>query len=240
MNKKSISSGGLIILSTFFVIVAIATIIGVIIGAIRSPETEAKTLPVDTEITKEYNKISEKVFYFETDTQESLNEMYDFLETRNGAIVTEVSNGTVIHAETGYGILDNGGKIRYSDKYIYYPKYTYDYGYDFRNGDRFKSVFIYNPENNSTDDIICRVDIPLFDIRCMTGVVKDSETVITEDGERWIYDTEYPNETPVLVYIHDNGTKNIKDDIILDVYTNAYDDAIQDPYYEEWMDDTIE
>ena len=49
------------------------------------------------------------------------------------------------------------------------------------------------------------------------GVMKDSATVITEDGNIWKYDTNYKKDTKVVVKFHTNGTSSIKDDIITEV-----------------------
>lgn len=49
------------------------------------------------------------------------------------------------------------------------------------------------------------------------GVMKDSATVITEDGNIWKYDTNYKKDTKVIIKFHTNGTSSIKDDIITDI-----------------------
>lgn len=45
-------------------------------------------------------------------------------------------------------------------------------------------------------------------------------TIITEDGNEWIYTLPTQSSTPVLVTFDDNGTDDIVDDIILSVKTN--------------------
>lgn len=49
------------------------------------------------------------------------------------------------------------------------------------------------------------------------GVMKDNQTVITEDGNIWKYDTNYKKDTKVIVKFHTHGTSSIKDDIITDI-----------------------
>ncbi len=83
-----------------------------------------------------------QVYYIRSETD--LDTFLDALETRNGKIIIEVITGTVDDAE-GNGTDING----------YYVKYD---NTRFLEGDKVQSVFIYNPDNNSTDDILYRVD----------------------------------------------------------------------------------
>lgn len=50
--------------------------------------------------------------------------------------------------------------------------------------------------------------------RIQTGEVAKKNTIITEDGNIWGYDTEIQAGTNVRVWFHDNDTPDITDDII--------------------------
>lgn len=67
------------------------------------------------------------------------------LEQQNGKIVVEILDGTVLDDE-GNGRDDAG----------YYTKYNQE---KFNAGDRVQSIFIYNPNTDSIDDIIYRRDV---------------------------------------------------------------------------------
>ena len=77
-------------------------------------------------------------------TQEDFDALTPILENRNGKIIIEVSNGTVSDSE-GNGT-DDCGYYRHYDSEKFSP------------GDYVQSVFVYNPDTNSTDDILYRVD----------------------------------------------------------------------------------
>lgn len=81
--------------------------------------------------------------YF-TRTQKDYDAMTDVLENRNGKIIIEVIEATVLDDE------GNG-----SDQFGFYVKYD---SKRFSKGDRVQSVFVYNPETNYVDDILYRVD----------------------------------------------------------------------------------
>lgn len=51
----------------------------------------------------------------------------------------------------------------------------------------------------------------------MNGYMKDNNKVVTEDGNEWIYDTNIKTGQRVKVTFYDNKTKNIYDDIIIDI-----------------------
>lgn len=51
----------------------------------------------------------------------------------------------------------------------------------------------------------------------MNGYMKDNNKVVTEDGNEWIYDTNIKTGKRVKVIFYDNKTKNIYDDIIIDI-----------------------
>lgn len=81
--------------------------------------------------------------YF-TRTQKDYDAMTDVLENRNGKIIIEVIEATVLDDE------GNG-----SDQFGFYVKYD---SKRFSKGNRVQSVFVYNPDTNYVDDILYRVD----------------------------------------------------------------------------------
>lgn len=81
--------------------------------------------------------------YF-TRTQKDYDAMTDVLENRNGKIIIEVIEATVLDDE------GNG-----SDQFGFYVKYD---SKRFSKGDKVQSVFVYNPDTNYIDDILYRVD----------------------------------------------------------------------------------
>ena len=93
------------------------------------------------EIPQESDNLTE-VFYIGSESDHE--KLLDALENRNGKIVIEVSNGTV---------LDDEGNGR--DVCGYYIKYDSE---RFSAGDQVQSVFVYNPETNYIDDIVSRTD----------------------------------------------------------------------------------
>ena len=72
------------------------------------------------------------------------DEAWEIIENRNGSLVIEVVEGTV---------LDSNGNGGHSD---YYIKYDTE---QFSKGDEVISLFVYNPCTNYADDILHRVDI---------------------------------------------------------------------------------
>ena len=83
-----------------------------------------------------------EIFYVGSDSDH--DNLLDKLENRNGKIIIEVSNGTVLDAK------GNG-----QDICGYYVKYDSS---RFSVGDKVQSVFVYNPETNYIDDIVYRID----------------------------------------------------------------------------------
>lgn len=77
-------------------------------------------------------------------TKEEYDRLTPIIENRNGKIIIEVIDGTVLDDE------GNG-----SDQFGFYVKYDSE---RFHKGNRVQSVFIYNPDTNYVDDIICRID----------------------------------------------------------------------------------
>lgn len=81
--------------------------------------------------------------YF-TRTKADYDRMTEVLENRNGKIIIEVIEATV---------LDDEGNA--CDDFGFYVKY--DSG-KYEKGDRVQTAFVYNPENNYLDDILYEVD----------------------------------------------------------------------------------
>ena len=84
------------------------------------------------------------VAIYHTQSIEDYNKLTPILENRNGKIIIEVSNGTVSDSE-GNGT-DDCGYYRHYDSEKFSPS------------DYVQSVFVYNTDTNSTDDILYRVD----------------------------------------------------------------------------------
>lgn len=78
-------------------------------------------------------------------TESDMDHLYSQLENRNGTLVIEIIEGTVVDTETGAG----EDALGY---YTGYPKNKY------QNGEKVISVFVYNPKTNHTDDIMWRFD----------------------------------------------------------------------------------
>ena len=79
-----------------------------------------------------------------TKTQEEYDRLTHIIENRNGKIVIEIIDATV---------LDNDGNG--SDQFGFYIKYD---SKRFSKGETVKTVFVYNTDTNYWDDIICRID----------------------------------------------------------------------------------
>lgn len=93
------------------------------------------------EIPQESDSLTE-IFYIGSDSDHA--KLLETLENRNGKIIIEVSNGTVLNNE------GNG-----QDICGYYIKYDSN---RFSAGDQVQSVFVYNPGTNYIDDIVSRTD----------------------------------------------------------------------------------
>lgn len=81
--------------------------------------------------------------YHSTD-KESFNALTPILEDRNGKVIIEIIEGTVLD--------DNGNGTDIVGKYI---KYDSD---RFTKGDKVQTVYIYNPDSNAFDDVLYRMD----------------------------------------------------------------------------------
>lgn len=79
-----------------------------------------------------------------TKTQEEYDRLTHIIENRNGKIIIEIIDATV---------LDNDGNG--SEQFGFYVKYDSN---RFSKGDKAKSIFVYNTDTNYLDDIVCRMD----------------------------------------------------------------------------------
>lgn len=77
-------------------------------------------------------------------TKEEFDRLTSVIENRNGRIIIEMIDATVLD--------DNGNG---SDSFGFYVKYDSE---QFSKGDKVRSVFVYNPDTNYLDDIVCRID----------------------------------------------------------------------------------
>ena len=83
-----------------------------------------------------------EVYYIQN--TEDFNALTPILENRNGKIIIEVIEGTVLDSE-GNGIDTCGYYVKYDTK-------------KFSEGDKVQTVLIYNPDTNYIDDILYRID----------------------------------------------------------------------------------
>ena len=90
------------------------------------------------------NDIKDNIHVYHSKTKEDFDRLTSIIENRNGKIIIEMVDATV---------LDDDGNG--SDSFGFYVKY--DSG-RFSKGDKVRSVFVYNPDTNYLDDIVCRVD----------------------------------------------------------------------------------
>lgn len=81
---------------------------------------------------------------YHVNTEQDHNALNNVLECRNGRIVIEVVQGTVLD-NNGNGIDNCGYYIKYDSK-------------QFTEGDKVETVLVYNPDTNFVDDILYRVD----------------------------------------------------------------------------------
>ena len=81
---------------------------------------------------------------YHSTSKEEFDRLTPILENRNGKIIIEVIDGTVLD--------DNGNGTNITGKYI---KYDSD---RFSKGDKVQTAFIYNPKTNSFDDVLYRID----------------------------------------------------------------------------------
>ena len=114
---------------------------GATIIAASSILLATQTKEVETKKVETTEKIVE-VHY--TKDKEDSDELFEMLQYRKGKVVVEVLTGTV-DDNKGNGTAAGGYYIAYDKK-------------RFKKGDKVRTVLIYNPENNYTDDILYRYD----------------------------------------------------------------------------------
>ena len=88
--------------------------------------------------------VKDSVQVHHSKTKEEFDRLTSVIENRNGRIIIELIDATVLDDDR------NG-----SDSFGFYVKY--DSG-QFSKGDKVRSVFVYNPDTNYLDDIVCRID----------------------------------------------------------------------------------
>lgn len=91
------------------------------------------------------NDIKDNVQVYHSKTRENFDRLTHVIENRNGRIIIEIVDGTV---------LDNDGNG--SDQFGFYVKY--DSG-RYLKGDKVRSIFVYNSNTNYFDDIVYRMDV---------------------------------------------------------------------------------
>ena len=87
---------------------------------------------------------NDSVQIYQAKTKEEYDRLTHIIENRNGKIIIEVVDAIVLDDE------GNG-----SDQFGFYVKYDSE---RFHKGDKVQSIFVYNPETNYLDDIICQTD----------------------------------------------------------------------------------
>lgn len=108
-------------------------------------QTEQATLETMATIQAEQNNIQfDSVEVYHTTNQKEFDDVTEILENRKGKIIIKVVNGTVLD--------DDGNGTDTLGNYISYDSSR------FSKGDKVQSVFVYNPESNSIDDILYRTD----------------------------------------------------------------------------------
>ena len=100
--------------------------------------------PNPTTQARNNNFKSEKVEVYKTESKNDLKKLTNLLSKRKGKIIVEIVTGKVVN--------NNGDGKDSCGYYIAYDKKK------FKKGDKVQTVFVYNPENNYTDDILYRVD----------------------------------------------------------------------------------
>lgn len=131
---------------TMITVLATALLVGcnsMTVGEQTETRADSMTDNVKTETTDNISIWDNTEVYF-TRTKEDYDTMTDVLENRNGKIIIEVIEATV---------LDNEGNS--SDPFGFYVKFENG---KYRKGDRVQTVLIYNPDSNFSDDILYTMD----------------------------------------------------------------------------------
>ena len=87
---------------------------------------------------------NDNIQIYQAKTKEEYDRLTHIIENRNGKIIIEVVDAIVLDDE------GNG-----SDQFGFYVKYDSE---RFHKGDKVQSIFVYNPDTNYLDDIICQTD----------------------------------------------------------------------------------
>lgn len=104
-----------------------------------------RTVSKKTTQTQDMKVDKTEVYY--SKTKKEFDQLETVLENRNGKIIIEIFEGTVLDND-GNGQNDCGGYIHYDTT-------------RFSEGDRVQTVFVYNPNTNYIDDILYRTDTKL-------------------------------------------------------------------------------
>lgn len=125
----------------------IGTVLLVGVNGVRTDIAEINTQSIKHNIEPSQDNIMSHVQGFETEiyyikSQEDYDRCTKAIEQRNGKIIIEVIQGTVID-ELGNGRTDTGDYIKYDG---------------LEKGTRVETVLIYDPATNYIDDIMYRAD----------------------------------------------------------------------------------
>lgn len=119
----------------YVTLLLLSTLVSFWVGSTRNQNTaEARNNTFKTCKTSVYYVHSKK----------DLKKLDKALTKRNGKIIVEIING-IVQDKKGNGV-DSAGY------YIYYDPQK------FKKGNKVQTVLVYNPETNSTDDILYRID----------------------------------------------------------------------------------
>lgn len=135
------------LLGIFTTFLITLTILIVFMSASENANAKDDTGTIQTELIVSELTESETDYIIITSEMTS-DEAFDILQNRNGKVVIEIIEGTV---------LDDKGNGEYS-----YADYTYYINYDaetFHKGDKVITVFVYNPDTDYTDDIISTYNV---------------------------------------------------------------------------------
>ena len=129
------------------IISIIGTVLLVGINGVRTDKAEINTQSIKHNIEASQDNIMSQVQGFETEiyyikSQKNYDRCTKTIEHRNGKIIIEVIQGTVID-EFGNGRTNTGDYIRYDG---------------LEKGTRVETVLIYDPATNYIDDIMYRAD----------------------------------------------------------------------------------
>lgn len=129
------------------IISIIGTVLLVGVNEVRTDKAEINTQNVQRSIEVSQDNIMSQVQGFETETyyiksQQDYDRCTEAIEQRNGRIIIEVIQGTVVD-DCGNGRTDTGDYIKYDG---------------LEKGIQVETVLIYNPATNYIDDIMDRAD----------------------------------------------------------------------------------